>query len=84
MPSSRVATTDWRWMTSGIHAGEALWRNFWRGDHGGAIQRGAISHDGRAGTFQHRQFGGEHRSQTPDILTGASQRIDILTGRPID
>jgi hypothetical protein len=82
--SSRVGTTDWRWMTSGIRAGEALWHNFWRGEHGGGVQRGTFGREVRAGVFHHHQFGQELRGGTPDILTGASQRIDILTGRLID
>ena len=76
--SSPATTTDWRWMTSGIRAGEALWRNFWRGEHTGATQRV------RASAFPRGQLGRQVRTGTPDILTGASQRIDILTGRPIE
>jgi hypothetical protein len=76
--TSPATTTDWRWMTSGIRAGEALWRNFWRRDHTGATQRV------RASAFPRGQLGWQGRTGTPDILTGTSQRIDILTGRPID
>ena len=82
--SNRVATTDWRWMTSGIRAGEALWRNFWRADHAGGAQRGPIGGDGRSNALRGHQFVREARGGTPDILTGAGQRVDILTGRPID
>jgi hypothetical protein len=82
--SSHAGTTDWRWMTSGIRAGEALWRNFWRGAHAGAARRDACGRGVRANAFQRGQAGREVRGGTPDILTGANQRIDILTGRPID
>jgi hypothetical protein len=71
-------------MTSGIRAGETLWRNFWRGEPAGAAQRGTFGRAVRANAIQRQQFGRELRGGTPDILTGASQRIDILTGRPID
>ena len=84
VPSSRAGTTDWRWMTSGIRAGEALWHNFWRGEHGGPARRDTFGREVGASAFQRHQFGGEMRRGTPDVLTGASQRIDILTGRPID
>ena len=77
-------TTDWRWMTSGIRAGEALWRNFWRGEHAGRTQRLPIGRDGRGNAFRGHPFVREVRGGTPDILTGAGQRVDILTGRPID
>src|SRR5690242_5091884 len=84
MTASRAGMTDWRWMTFGMRGGEALWRNAWRGEHGGAAQRGTFGRELRASAFQHHQFGGELRRGPPDILTGASQRIDILTGRPIN
>jgi hypothetical protein len=71
-------------MTSGIRAGEALWHNFWRGEHGGPARRDTFGREVGASAFQRHQFGGEMRRGTPDVLTGASQRIDILTGRPID
>ena len=71
------STTDWRWMTAGIRATEALQRNFWRGD-GRAVQRDQFrGRDGRVAFG--REVGG-----TPNILTGTSRRIDILSGRPID
>jgi hypothetical protein len=85
------ATTDWRSMTAGIRATEALQRNFGRGDHGRAVQR-----DGDHGRVLRDQFrdrdgraasGREVRgtaNMTPNILTGTSWRIDILSGRPID
>ena len=82
--ANRVGTTDWRWMTSGIRAGEALWRNFWRGEHAGRTQRLPIGRDGRGNAFRGHPFVREVRGGTPDILTGADQRVDILTGRPID
>jgi hypothetical protein len=71
-------------MTSGIRAGEALWGNFWRGEHAGAARRDRFGSAVRANAFQRQQFGREVRGGTPNILTGANQRIDILTGRPID
>ncbi len=83
------STTDWRWMTAGIRATEALQRNFWRGD-GRAAQRDQFrDRDGRGafGRFRDRDarvaFGPEVRG-TPNILTGTSRRIDILSGRPLD
>jgi hypothetical protein len=83
------STTDWRWMTAGIRATEALQRNFWRGD-GRAVPRDQFrDRDGRAafGRFRDRDgrvaLGREVRG-TPNILTGTSRRIDILSGRPID
>jgi hypothetical protein len=82
--SSRAGTTNWRWMTSGIRAGEALWGNFWRGEHAGAARRDRFGSAVRANAFQRQQFGREVRGGTPNILTGANQRIDILTGRPLD
>ena len=82
--SSRAGTSDWRWMTSGIRAGEALWHNFWRGEHGRAAQRDTFGREAHASASQRHQVGREVRGGTPDILTGANQRVDILTGRPID
>jgi len=83
--SNRASTTtDWRWMTSGIRAGEALWRNFWQGGHAGATQRHTLGRQVRANSLQRNQFGRDERGGTPNILTGASRRVDILTGRPID
>jgi hypothetical protein len=73
------STTDWRWMTAGIRATEALQRNFGRGDHGGTVQRDQFRDRAGPGAF-----GREEMRGTPNILTGTSQRIDILSGRPID
>ncbi len=78
------ATTDWRWMTAGIRATEALQRNFGRGDQGRTAQRDQFRDPVGRGAFgRGTAFGREVRG-TPDILTGTSQRIDILSGRPID
>jgi hypothetical protein len=71
-------------MTSGIRAGESLWRNFWRGEQGPAAQRNTFGRAIGANALQGQRFGPVARGRTPDILTGANQRIDILTGRPID
>src|SRR6478609_9471488 len=45
------ATTDWRWMTAGIRATEALQRNFGRGDHGGTVQRDQFRDRAGPGAF---------------------------------
>jgi hypothetical protein len=78
-------------MTAGIRATEALQRNSGRGDHGRAVER-----DGDQGRVQRDQFrerdgraasGREVRgtaNMSPNILTGTSRRIDILSGRLID
>jgi hypothetical protein len=71
-------------MTAGIRAGEAIWRNFWRGEHAGAAHRDASAHEMRANALRRERFHREVRGGTPDILTGTSRRIDTLTGRPID
>ena len=83
------ATTDWREMTAGIRAMEALQRNFGRRDHGRVVQRDGDHARVRGDQFRDRDvaFGREVRgtpNMTPNILTGTSQRIDILSGRPID
>jgi hypothetical protein len=78
------ATTDWRWMTAGIRATEALQRNFGRGDPGRAIQRDQFRDRAGPGAFGRGTAFGREMRGTPNILTGTSQRIDILSGRPID
>lgn len=78
------ATTDWRWMTAGIRATEALQSNFGRGDRGRAVQRDQFrDRDGR-GAFGRWAASGREVRGTPNILTGTNQRIDILSGRPMD
>jgi hypothetical protein len=72
-------------MTAGIRATEALQRNFGRGDHGGTVQRDQFRDRAGPGAFgRGTAFGREEMRGTPNILTGTSQRIDILSGRPID
>jgi hypothetical protein len=82
--SNRAGTTDWRWMTSGIRAGQALWRNFWQGGHAGAVEHNQFGRKVNANVVGNGAFGREVRGGTSNILTGTNQRIDILTGRPID
>lgn len=82
--SNRAGTTDWRWMTSGIRAGQALWRNFWQEGHAGGVERNQFGRRVDANAVEHGAFGREARGGTSNILTGTSQRIDILTGRPVD
>jgi hypothetical protein len=83
-------TTDWPWMTAGIRATEALQHSFWRGD-GRAVQRHGDHRRVQRDQFRDRHgraaFGREvHGTSdiTPNILTGTSRRIDILSGHPID
>ena len=45
------STTDWRWMTAGIRATEALQRNVRRGDRGGAVQRDQFRDRAGPGAF---------------------------------
>lgn len=82
--SNRATTTDWRQMTSGIRAGEALWRNFWRNDRAGPVERNQFGRNLRASAAGRDAFRRELRGGALNILTGTSQRIDILSGRPID
>ncbi len=71
-------------MTAGIRATQALQRNFGRGDPGRAVQRDQFrDRDGRGAFGRDAASGREVRGAT-NILTGTSQRIDILSGRPID
>jgi hypothetical protein len=71
-------------MTAGIRAGEALWRNFWQGSHTGAVEANRFGRNLRANGFEHDAFGPGVTRGAANILTGTSQRVDILTGRPID
>jgi hypothetical protein len=71
-------------MTSGIRAGEALWRNFWQGGHAGTAERNQFGRRVHADAVEHGAIGREVRGGSSNVLSGTSQRIDILTGRPID
>ena len=85
MAGGRASTTDWRRMTSGTRADEAFWRNFWRPGRAdiGVTRRDPLSRTVGA-TAVHDTFGREVRDQSPNILTGTNQRIDILTGRLVE
>jgi hypothetical protein len=82
--TSPAATTNWHQMTAGIRAGQALWRNFWHDDHAGAVEHNQFGRNVQANAFGRDGFGRGVNAGTTNILTGTSQRVDILTGRPID
>ena len=68
------STTDWRWMTAGIRATEALQRNFGRGDHGRVVQRDDDHARVRRDQFRDRDFAfgrevrGDHLARIENAL----------------
>jgi hypothetical protein len=48
------------------------------------VRRDRFGREMHIRSFDHNRFGHEVRDEPPNIMTGTSRRIDILTGRPID
>ncbi len=79
---NRAGAANERWLTSRTRASAAIQRDAF--GRSSAVQRDRFGRNVHANAVARGGVGRADRDEPSNIMTGTNQRIDILTGRPID